>query len=504
MKSKAPRQAPTGAIHSNLLGGTAKFRFRPQRLSTDELAYDMSCEFHSSGSPSGRVPVVDVSTCGLGVMPQNDMHLAPGSILENLSLYYRDHLVWSGEGTVIYQTSSPQNRIGLKLTSGIVDLQQLRLGDELIEKRLDQELFYHYRYSELLPVEWRAGVNMIRLLLERAKDTLDDIEESIRKGNWWRQQRSVRALCRMMFRKWGKHFIDQIETLDKQTRELEGDILEIARKYAAQELIPMLYPCPMHSRAFDKPLGYAGDYRLMTLYFAEELEGETFYARFLHYVAQHYSLGRTVIQRVSNMRLMTEQTCLNRSDRVRIVSLASGPALELQGLLRELRQFPQSLELILIDQDEESLEFAYESVNQALLERASENLPVKVQCLHFSVKQLLDPRDEAEKEVLSKYLQEVDLIYSAGLLDYLPQPIARNLLTTLYQLLGAGGRLYIGNLERVPDTSWIMEFVLAWHLQYRSEPMMLDLVQDLKPKPANLSVDRDQTGHCLFLDVQKN
>ena len=55
--------------------------------------------------------------------------------------------------------------------------------------------------------------------------------------------------------------------------------------------MPLLAACPMHRRAYEKPLGYAGDYRMMELCFAEEPLGDGLFGRFLIQIAQHYTLG---------------------------------------------------------------------------------------------------------------------------------------------------------------------------------------------------------------------
>ena len=100
-------------------------------------------------------------------------------------------------------------------------------------------------------------------------------------------------------------------------------------------------------------------------------------------------------------------------------------------------------------------------------------------------------------------LHGVDLVYSMGLFDYLLQPLAKHTVSRLYSLLNPGGRLFIGNLVRVPDSTWIMEFATAWHLIYRTEPDMVGLTDAIKgPKP-EVAVHKDATGHCLFLDARQ-
>jgi extracellular factor (EF) 3-hydroxypalmitic acid methyl ester biosynthesis protein len=111
------------------------------------------------------------------------------------------------------------------------------------------------------------------------------------------------------------------------------------------------------------------------------------------------------------------------------------------------------------------------------------------------------PRTEQEVSVRDERLANLDLAYSAGLYDYLTEPVARRLTKVLYSRLRPGGRLLIGNLMEIPDSSWMMEFVVGWHLVYLTEESMLRLSLGLSPAPARLRITRDATGHCLFLDL---
>jgi SAM-dependent methyltransferase len=129
-------------------------------------------------------------------------------------------------------------------------------------------------------------------------------------------------------------------------------------------------------------------------------------------------------------------------------------------------------------------------------------LPVTVQCLHFSVRQLIKPMTPDEQRIRDT-LTDLDFVYSAGLYDYLPDLVAARLTRQLYSRLRPGGRMLLGNLVETPDSTWIMDFVWGWPLLYRTEEAMLSLADELAPAPTRLSITRDATGRCLFLDVTR-
>jgi hypothetical protein len=243
---------------------------------------------------------------------------------------------------------------------------------------------------------------------------------------------------------------------------------------------------------------------MMELYFAHERTGEGLFGRFLHSIAQGYALGRSVIAREVVMREAVMRVAAREgAGPARILSVASGPAVELRRFLEGAPPLARPVEIILLDQDVSALETAHRRLSRLLVERHGGSLPVTVTCLHFSVRQLLKPQSSEEHEVIRDAIAGLDLVYSAGLYDYLPDPVAARLTALLYSRLRPGGRMLMGNLVEAPDTTWLMEYVLDWTLRYRTDASMLDLAAGLSPAPSHAGITRDATGHCIFLDVTK-
>jgi extracellular factor (EF) 3-hydroxypalmitic acid methyl ester biosynthesis protein len=66
-------------------------------------------------------------------------------------------------------------------------------------------------------------------------------------------------------------------------------------------------------------------------------------------------------------------------------------------------------------------------------------------------------------------VEDFDLIYSAGLYDYLDAPTAAALTARLFEGLNPGGRLVLTNfLQGTPDLGW-MESLMDWYLIYRTQ-----------------------------------
>jgi hypothetical protein len=173
----------------------------------------------------------------------------------------------------------------------------------------------------------------------------------------------------------------------------------------------------------------------------------------------------------------------------------------LKKLLASNPDLQAPVEFVLVDQDEQTLQYCHESLSREILSLASAR--VALNCLHISVKQILKPKDKTERHFISANLQSADLIYTVGLFDYLPRPVAKLLVRRLYKFLRPGGELFIGNLRESPDTSWMMEHTLAWHLEYRTPESMKELTKGLQPPPTSTEVVADSTGNCLFLNITR-
>ena len=498
-----PKTENSGAFHADLLGGSEALRYRPRRLDAGELSSALSCQFLADGASLGPFSVLDLSPTGLAIDSGTDCVLPPGSSVNELEISYGSDRIWTGTAQSVYQVEGSAPRTGLRFTSGMFDLQLLQLSDSLIETHLALNLDQCTKFEAGLPAAWRADVATVRHLLQGAKEVVEEAE-SMLSPEAGQRAREERALFERIFEKWGPAYHEELRSLHEQSSEFDSVTRELARAYATRELFSLVEPCPMHRRAYEKPLGYAGDYRMMTLMLQDSYEGDSLYARFLHHVSKHYSFGRMVITRERALRRIIREAISSQERPVRVLSLACGPAVELQNLIREVGSLANRVEFILVDQDEETMQYCHEAVSRELLQRGPEvAAQVTLNCLHLSVRQILVPGSAEERDFIQSNLRDLDLVYSAGLFDYLPQSIAHKLTRSLYRTLRPGGRLWIGNLTESPDTTWMMEHVLAWHLEYRNHETMRNLVLGLSPEPADCGVATDDSELCLFLDAVK-
>ncbi len=482
--------------HEELTGANgASVRFRPARLNAGDLPANLACRFRCDGVFVGPLAVLDLSTAGLAAEAGPQFALPPGSVLESFQLLVGDQPIWTGDAVVVHGSAE---RIGARFTSGVLDLHHLRLG-----ATVDGRLASHAEQCRRLPAEWRAAVGDLRLLVEGVRLEMDEVERAETSDPLRRADEETRLFERMRA-SWGSAFYASAEALHAMSTSFDKRTAALARSYATAMLMPIMMACPLHRRAYEKPLGYAGDYRMMELCFAPAPGGEGLFGRFLHTIGQNYTLARAVVAReVVAREAIRAAVAAPGEGPVRILALAAGAAIELRRFLDETGPLRRPVELMLLDQDRSAHETAHRHLTRALVERHHGALPVTVQCLHFSVRQLLRPQTPEDQGIVRETLANLDLVYSTGLYDYLPERVGGALTQLLYSRIREGGRLLLGNLVETADSTWIMDYVWGWPLVYRTDETMLRLADGLAPSGARVGITRDATGRCLFLDVVK-
>jgi len=106
---------------------------------------------------------------------------------------------------------------------------------------------------------------------------------------------------------------------------------------------------------------------------------------------------------------------------------------------------------------------------------------------------------------------EFDLIYSAGLFDYIKTFADKNkgavaLTTRLFSLLKPGGRMLIGNISPKLSTGvkWAMECLCDWYLIHRTAEEVLDFARAIDISAIDsINVISEPTGVNWFLDIRK-
>ena len=263
-----------------------------------------------------------------------------------------------------------------------------------------------------------------------------------------------------------------------------GDVMQEVRQH---EAIRIARSCPIASHAAARPRGYPGDAGLLDLLYMHPAHRPEFsddVSRRVYAVCQGAKVARSVRYRRMLLADAIDRAAI-ATPQASILSLACGH-------LREV-EWSNALatggvgRLVAADQDELSL--------AAVRHDYCATIPA-IEPVACSVRDVL--KGGGEK------LGRFDLVYSAGLYDYLPKAVAEALTTRLFAMLNPGGRLLIGNFGSGLDETAFMEAVMDWPLIWRSPEAIADFGARIDPDLiAQTHVFADPTGTCWYLDITR-
>jgi len=279
---------------------------------------------------------------------------------------------------------------------------------------------------------------------------------------------------------------------------IQEDVRAVHRAYTRRQLHPLILCSPFMYRTFHKPLGYAGDYEMVNMIIRDPVEGASLFAKVLntHFVGVAPAEGhRNRIKYLSKV-LRDETKRRARSGlTTNIFNLGCGPAREIQDFL-VFDDLCDRTTFTLLDFNDETL--AYTGTLLADIKmKYQRQTPITM--IKRSVHQILKdgPRGpETGRNTL------YDVVYCAGLFDYLSDRVCRRLMDIFYEMLAPGGLLIATNVEASNPARQMMEYLMDWHLIYRDTNQLLALSPS-KALPENCRVLADHTKVNIFLEVRR-
>ncbi len=282
---------------------------------------------------------------------------------------------------------------------------------------------------------------------------------------------------------------------EQQAARIDEDERMAHMSYAQYDLHPLLLRAPFVYRAFQKPLGYAGDYEMVNMMLRESREGPTVYAQIINSLYLGTGPAEAHRNRIDILVGWLRErigTAVDAGKPPRILNIGCGPAVELQRLFRT-EPLMERADITLVDFSEETLGYTRERITEAA--RAGGIRP-NVTYSHDSVHRLLKRASGEDSAPPEPY----DIVYCAGLFDYLSDRICSRLLRLFMQWTVPGGEVLATNVHPSnPARNW-MEHLLEWYLIYREEPQMARLADEL----GRHEVFVDDTGVNVFLRIYRD
>jgi SAM-dependent methyltransferase len=217
-------------------------------------------------------------------------------------------------------------------------------------------------------------------------------------------------------------------------------------------------------RIYFKPKGYAGDFMMMEMIYRNQWEGDGKVGKIIDGWCLD-SIGANAIRGRRKLLYKELHFLCNKiidQDSINIMNLACGPNRELFDFLADF-EATEKIEATCIDIDADALQYTDKHVNTF-----SHNANIRLMTENLVKWALGRTQHDFSKQ---------DIIYSAGLTDYLEPKLFVRLIDRCYQQLKPGGNFILGNFAPNPDRIF-MDHILQWRLIYRTARELKEVFAD--------------------------
>ena len=370
------------------------------------------------------------------------------------------------------------------------------LKDMVATQKAYDNFYNAWRKGYQISPELKTLVVDVEDFLDSVRQWLEQVEFGLRKetnGHWAGQEAAIlEAVSQKVISSFNarhEQFEEIIYALPAAARDAHQDFV---RRHWSKHFLCS----PFGQRTFYKPNGYAGDYEMMNMIHRNQPEGSSLYAKLIHKLLVSQWPARSVRNRIAHLgsNITNESVRLaGAGRRIRILNVGCGPAREIQTFIQE-NPLSDRVDFTLIDFDTETLQHAFHKLHEA---KRNFGRNTGVQTKKVSVYELIRESQQNRLPMKRRY----DLIYCAGLFDYLAPATGRALIELWHGWLSPGGLLLVANMNDTKPFRNFIEFVLDWRLIYRDTEALLSLVPE--PLLPCTRVVAECTTVNMFLHIRK-
>jgi extracellular factor (EF) 3-hydroxypalmitic acid methyl ester biosynthesis protein len=269
--------------------------------------------------------------------------------------------------------------------------------------------------------------------------------------------------------------IDQIAELIEQSPQPE-----MARE-AFFRMCGIFDQSVMHQRTRWKPMGYAGDFLVIDWIYTQKT-AESGLGQKIDQLFHSYEAAQAVRNRKAYFIKLCAKLSKMRQSRIEVLDLGCGSCrdvLEAHSICNNGVQYYFHC----VDQEPKAIEYA-----RSLIAGTGAEPYVQLDCKNVF-------RFETAKQY--------DLIWSAGLFDYISSRAASLLIRKSWRHLKEGGLFVFGNFSPLNPTRKGMELVSKWHLLHRTADELIGICEESGVPYASLEVESETLGINLFCKIRK-
>ncbi|EAR21161.1 class I SAM-dependent methyltransferase [Nitrococcus mobilis] len=417
-------------------------------------------------------------------------------VLEDMEIRSGERIVYSGRAVV---TNLVNTGLMLIISARLVDAwSDLRglIGDD---RRIQQEVvsfIEDWQDSHRIRPSYQLSVSRIRSFLTELHRWLEHVDIEGDPADAASNTEEKRELLASLTKPLLPRLSEMFERFEEVAAEVSDEERTTHSRYVQRDLHPLLMRAPFVHRAYHKPLGYAGDYEMVNMMLREPQEGPTIYAQLINTLYLDTGPAQAHRNRIDILADWLQERVrktLEHREQPRILNIGCGPAIELQQLIRSEPLMAQC-RIKLVDFSEQTLAYT-----KGKLDEASQvnGIRPEIEYSHDSVHKLLKRASQKREE--EDYTEAFDIVYCAGLFDYLSDRVCTRLLSLFCQWSCPDSEILATNVHPSNPTRYWMEYLLEWYLIYRDERQMLKISEDLGRR----EVFVDETGINVFLKIFK-
>lgn len=259
-------------------------------------------------------------------------------------------------------------------------------------------------------------------------------------------------------------FFHNVAQLRSESLLTHSDILEMRTWFNGA----MSTTETMQGHVCVKPFGYHGDFMIIDRIYRQVICSEPVYAKW----DQFFHQGDAP-QAVRNRKTYFIDKLKNLGPGSSVLNLASGPC---RDLAEYYSQSETAIDIDCVELDVKAIEY-------------SRSILCNEEPVRFMQSNVFKFMPE----------QSYDLIWSAGLFDYLTDKEFRTLLRRFSGFVNPGGSLLVGNFNTDILSQDYMEFG-GWNLNYRDKNHLLSLADDIQA--TEITVEAEPLNVNLFLNIK--
>ena len=253
-----------------------------------------------------------------------------------------------------------------------------------------------------------------------------------------------------------------------------GDLLAYVQHLSKQELAGT-----MQAEAMERKYGYSGDFEIIDHIYTRKICANPklrLWDLFFHSQAAPVAVRnrKAYFQDLMQSHLAARQG----TDRMAVLNVASGPGRDMREFFLENQTAPVSMDCV--DMDARAIAYATQ-LCEPWLDRITFH--------HRNVLRFIPTRG-------------YDLVWSAGLFDYLSDKLFVHLLSTLIKVTKPGGEVVIGNFSDFNPSRDFMELLGHWQLHHRSRETLMALTAQAGLSPNQVRLFWEPEGVNYFLHIR--